>query len=220
MSIEERLEKLEKELACLRKQARGKWFNRWLQPAEAAIDEVRAKQFVLEDEKGTPYAMLGTGENGPMLAFLDEKGKKNLVTLTMEGLFLRDEKGNTRAKLLVGKDGAVLFLNDEKGNTRAKLGAFDRPVLWLSDENGKLRAALDVDKDGPSLELFDEKDKLRATLDVGKDGPALDLFDEKGKVRAALGACQTVAPGGKAITYPESSIILFGPDGKATWLAP
>jgi hypothetical protein len=35
-----------------------------------------------------------------------------------------------------------------------------------------------------------------------------------------LGVMGTVTPDGKTTTYPESSLILFGADGKVKWSAP
>jgi len=35
-----------------------------------------------------------------------------------------------------------------------------------------------------------------------------------------LGTGRTVLPDGREITYPESSLRLFGPDGKTIWHAP
>jgi hypothetical protein len=57
-------------------------------------------------------------------------------------------------------------------------------------------------------------------VSVTKGGPGLELLDAAGKVRAVLGSVPTVAPDGRAITYPESSLFLFGPDGNAIWKAP
>jgi hypothetical protein len=44
--------------------------------------------------------------------------------------------------------------------------------------------------------------------------PALLLFDENGKLRACLGIGQASTPDGRTITYPESSLRLYKPDGK------
>ena len=57
-------------------------------------------------------------------------------------------------------------------------------------------------------------------LRADKNGPALLLSDEKSAVRAMLGASATVTPDGKPISYPESSILLYGPGRKIIWQAP
>ena len=90
----------------------------------------------------------------------------------------------------------------------------------LVDENGRTGAMLSVDTDGPRLRLFDEQGRLRINLAVVKDGPRLDLTDKNGKPRAQLGVGRTVSPDGRGITYPESSLRLFGPDQTVVWQAP
>jgi hypothetical protein len=113
-----------------------------------------------------------------------------------------------------------IVLEDESGKPRAVLGADkDGPRLELRDENGKNCAVLSALKDGPALGLYDEKGVRRAGMAVGKDGPMLELWDEKGQYRFAAGKTKTVSPDGKTIEYPESSLILFGPDGKVIWSA-
>jgi hypothetical protein len=77
-----------------------------------------------------------------------------------------------------------------------------------------------VSKDGPVVALLDENDNERTVLVVLKEGPALMLLDENGKTRALLGTGQIMTPDGKVVSYPESSLILFGPDGKVLWSAP
>jgi len=52
---------------------------------------------------------------------------------------------------------------------------------------------------------LDENGTARVAVAVFKDSPVLFLSDEKGKARFVAG---------KTIAYPESSLILFGPDGK------
>jgi len=114
----------------------------------------------------------------------------------------------------------AFVLEDENGKVRAGLSVFrDVPSLKLSDEYGKTRAALTVIKNGPWLALYDEKGQGRAGLGVLKDSPHLTFFDENGNDRFAAGKIATVSPDGKTIEYPESSLILYGPDGKVIWSA-
>ena len=48
----------------------------------------------------------------------------------------------------------------------------------------------------------------------------LTFFDESGKGRLTLGVDRTKTPGGKTVSYPESSILLFNPEGNVSWSAP
>ena len=52
------------------------------------------------------------------------------------------------------------------------------------------------------------------------DGPILEVLDENGKLRAKMGATLFVSPDGRRTIYPESSLLLFGADGKVIWSAP
>jgi len=72
---------------------------------------------------------------------------------------------------------------------------------------------------GPALVLADENGRPRASLAISKDGPSLSLWDEKGVGRFAAGKTKAISPDGKTIEYPESSLILYGPDGKVIWSA-
>ena len=89
----------------------------------------------------------------------------------------------------------------------------------LEDENGKRRAELGVFEDGPRLTMYDKNGKPRAGPGVLKDGPSLVLGDENGKIRFVAGKTATKKPDGKTTEYPESSLILYGPDGKVIWSA-
>jgi hypothetical protein len=117
-----------------------------------------------------------------------------------------------------------VVLETTASRARAQAGGTAKVIrangFVLEDENGKPRAALGVGKSAPaSLILFDENGKMRVFLAVGKEGASLTLGDEKGQARFAAGWTVTVTPDGKTIEYPESSLILFGPDGKIIWSA-
>ena len=211
MTVEERLENMERELG------RQKRRNRWLLGAillvagslivaraqvAGTVKHIRARSIYIEDEKGERRAALGVNEeDNPFLSLWNKNGK-------------------TRAALGVNEDSSILSLSDEKGNIRASLsGSKDDSILSLWNEKGKIRTVLAVVKDEAGLSLYDEKGECRAALLVDKDGPTLGLHDENGHIRFAAGKTATVSPDGKTIEYPESSLILFGPNGKAIWSA-
>jgi len=219
MSIEERLEDMEREVG--RQKRRSRWllgailvlagglvaagvFKTMIIPAQAqtagTAKFIRARSILVEDENGKLRASLTVDKDGPALRLWNEKGEGGAV-------------------LIVGKDGPWLTFYDEKSPRVLLMVDKGGPWLGLFDENGKTRAWLAVDKDGPALRLRDENDKLRAWLAVDKDGPWLTLGDENGKSRFVAGKTKTVSPDGKTIEYPESSLILYGPDGKIIWSA-
>jgi hypothetical protein len=195
MTVEERLENLERELAKSKRQnlrlAIGGavvmtcvviFLAAWARPTD-----VRARSFIVADENGTERAALAVDKHGPALRLLDKKGNLRVVLAVDKdgpGLDLFDEKDNLNVVLGANKDGAVLALADEDGKAGASLVAIKEGAgVRLSDKDGKTRARLSTNnKNGPGLDLFDENGNLRAVLAVDKGGPGLDLFDENDKV--------------------------------------
>jgi hypothetical protein len=229
MTTEERLERLEAELAETKAGLAGaKRLTRRLIAGTGVVLVMFALFVAIRVMTGVAYSQAG-GDVAKVIRaksfeVVDNQGR-NRATLTMTkagpGLVLFDENGKARAGLVVSKEGPFLGLYDEKGAGRALLIVDeDGSGLRMSDENGETRAALAVLKVGPGLILGDEKGISRTLLNVTKDGPSLQLLDEKGTDRATLGVSQTGTPDGKSTTYPESSLLLFGPDSKVIWSAP
>lgn len=223
MTTDERMQKIEGQLSRVRWFHRcliafivlslGVWFiSKTFTPETAwggsGVKEIRANRFTLEDENGKDRATLSVDEDGTML-------------------MLRDENGKGRTVLSVSKDGQGLLLYNEIGKNSAGLVVTKKgPMLMLNDGNGQLRARLAVLEDGAGLRLYDESRKPRVELHVSKEGPEgpeaprLMLSDENGKDRALLGKGQATTRDGKVVSYPESSLILSGADGKVVWSAP
>ena len=243
MTIEERLTALEKELA------RAKHFNRRLlavlpvivaaclvagafligtsvnaQVQGITFPELRANSFVLVDEKSITRASLELRNGEAGLTLWAENGKPCVSLLGLKdgpSLWLIDENGQIRASLDAAKDRPSLSLSDGKGKTRVSLATTEEmPSLSLSDAKGNIRALMYSGEHGPRLNLFDANDESRVILATTEDGPNLSLRDEEGKARAVLGIYKTETPDGKIISYPESSVLLFGPDSKLRWTAP
>ncbi len=176
MTIEERLENMEREMGRVRRR------NRWLLGTILVVVGGLIVPAVLETTAFRARAQVaGTAKQ-----------------IRANDFVLEDQNGETRAILGVGKYG---------------------PSLTLYDENGKARAELGMFKNGPSLNLYDEKCNPRGMLAMIKDRPGLLLFDENRNLRFAAGKAEIETPDGKTIAYPESSLILFGPDGKVIWSA-
>lgn len=217
MTIEERMENMERELG--RQKRRNRWllgamllvvgglvaagvFRTMVTPAQAQVagKEIRANRILLEDENGKVRVDLSVVKDISNLSLMDENGKERValhVTKGTPALWLMDENGKTRITLSVDKVG---------------------PGLFLYHENDKASVGMAAFKGGPSLMLSDES-HIRALLAMGKDGPNLSLCDENGKVRFIAGKTMTQLPDGKTTGYPESSLILFGPDGNVIWSA-
>ena len=189
MTVDERLEKLEKELA--RAKRRIRWLVDLEKATRAAKGIIQGTTFLLVDSEGRERATLTVTPDGPLLGLADENGKPRAkLTAFKDGpsLDLWDDQGNRRIALHAGKDGPILTLVDENGKGAAGLTVVnkDGPGLVLADEKGKFRARLAVKKNGPALLLIDENGKLRVGLDATKDGPALGLWDENEKPRVKL----------------------------------
>lgn len=176
MTIEERLEKLEKELNRANRRNCRLLAGMTLCLALAAFPWIFTPQTLLAQ-----YSV------------------QRPKVIRAAGFVVEDEAGKARATLTVSNEGSLLGLSDEQGN---------------------IRAMLRVDKDGPLLELRDEKSKPRAQQRVNKEGPELSLRDEHYRIRATLGATTVTTVDGKQTSWPESSLLLFGPDGKICWQTP
>lgn len=154
------------------------------QPAAAALNEIHARAFILEDANGKARAKLTANKDGTGLTLYDENGKNRAtlgVTSEGPGLVLFDENGKSRVALDTSAGAPGLSLSDENGVTRANLVALNAgPGLALSDERGENRARLVVVDKGPGLVLLDENGKSRARLAVSKSGPGLVLSDKSG----------------------------------------
>jgi len=95
---------------------------------------------------------------------------------------LDDGNGRTRAELYMTEDGPMLRLYNENKKSRAVLYIHGNQAgLGFKDENDKLRSFLGVGMNVPMLTLYDENEKPRAMFNVLKTGPYLGLTDEKGK---------------------------------------
>ena len=131
MTIEERLEKVEKELIHAKRR------NRWL------------------------LTTVGVTIIGLGLAWLLTKATTSATAATTQKeihanqFILEDMKGKLFANLYITKFGSGLSLRGLNGKARAGLDVIqDEVMLWMNDANGKRRIWLDM-SNGPKLELYD-----------------------------------------------------------------
>ena len=149
LTTEERLEKLEKELAGAKRRSRVMLVVAVMTVAgilllgaggDAIPKSISSQEFVLVDSAGNNRASLHSTPTGALLG-------------------LKDAEGKTRFGLSVGDSGALLGLMDTNGKTRAmlRLDESGQPVLELSDQD-KVRVVLGVNEH-PSLWLFDNDER-------------------------------------------------------------
>jgi len=167
--------------------------------AAGASREIHTGAIFLEDQDGTPRAMLGIDKPGPVLILFDK------------------ESGPAIA-LAVDKDGPALRLWGDNGRSAVLSVSDEGPDLSMFDENGKNRVRLSAVQDGPGLALYDGKGTGRATLSVLGDNPFFGLFDQR-ILRFCAGKVSAKSISGSTVNYPESSLVLFGPDGNVAWSA-
>jgi hypothetical protein len=114
-----------------------------------ALEEVRARVFVLVDREGRPRMDVRVAQNDTTyLVLLDREGlpRMSLNILSRGGadLVIRDQLGLPRAALGVVPDGRpLLSLYDGAGKTRVSLGLFPdgQARLVLYDQGGQQRWA-------------------------------------------------------------------------------
>lgn len=241
MTIDERLEKLETKLI----RANRSYFRllfvlalcggiavfagilRSARYASRVREEFRTQRLVLEDKDGKLRGVLCM-TSGAGLMLCDQRGTPRIQLDAGDArLTLFDEKGGIRAFLqqteetvgleLFGKDFSPLTNNSPCLEMQVEdSGA----ALRLFGENFKPRAALSSSKEGAVIALMDDGGTARTWLTSLGGGPQLNIGDINGTVRATLGAGKIIMPDGKSIVYPESSLLLFGADGKVLWQTP
>lgn len=205
MTTEERLGKLEQELARAKRRSRVTLVAAVMTMAgmvllgagnDAVQKVVRAEKFELVGSTGDIRARLGVD--------------KKMGT----ALMLYDQNGNARAVLSATDPAAGLVLWDQDGVIRCALNLLEKTgaSLTLSDQNGISRTSLTVDERGnPSLGMIDQVGNPRALLSTTEGGsPSLSLTDQNGKPRFGL---LEKANG-------TTTLLLFDQNGTAIWHAP
>ncbi len=162
---------------------------------------VEAEKFVLRDADGKGRARLESLPSG-------------LVRLA-----LLDKDENIQSVLGVGIVGTPSLVLAGRNNKTILTTSF----LSVSGKGGKSRLTLAVLPSGAqSLVLTDNTARTRAELAIEVDGsPTFGLFDRTGTARAILGSTSLEnEETGVIEKRPESSLVLFGNDGKGIWSAP
>ncbi|MBI4612180.1 MAG: hypothetical protein HY720_01075 [Planctomycetes bacterium] len=153
---------------------------------------------------------------------LEEMELREIVAAARSELGHMDlSKPETRQSVWDTVTARAFTLVDAAGNVRGEFTARGtEPRLRLADAGGKVRVALCMRRDTPSLDLCDAAGKIRAMLCVSSDEPGLRLYDAAGVGRATVGAEASVSPDGRQTHYPESTLTLWGADGKMIWESP
>jgi hypothetical protein len=172
-------------------------------------EAVKAKEFLLVDEAGTVRARLHVKATAPNGAVL----------------LLSDPDSNSTAEFGIMNHAPQISLSDKKGSKRIFLGFApdkeEQAFLKLSGKNGNSEVQLSAQAEHPSgLFLYGKDGAIRSQLSIGNDRPTFYFFDKQGDARLSMGVTNIPSPDGSETKTSESTIYLFGPDGKPLWRAP
>jgi hypothetical protein len=140
------------------------------QGTNGATDVLRARQFVVVDEKGTERIVIGPVPDPQIL------GRRMKRRSAGTGVQLNDANGNERGGLAVMDDGSVVVgLDDEAGRERAHLYFIPKKGsgLLLQGEGGKQTISLSIPPEGeqsasPQLEMTDRAGNRVASVPARK----------------------------------------------------
>jgi hypothetical protein len=179
-------------------------------------DEVRARRFLLVDDRGGTRAALTVAPDGTALFIVADGSRRPRVSLTVgtsgaPSLAVYDGRGHRRATLGVdGGDAPFLLLADGEERGLATLGVTadggasltfsdtaarrrlvaglitGEPTVALTDAGGKGGVRLAVDGDAPRLGLADTSGDDRLWLALRRDSPVLQFFDRNRLARSGL----------------------------------
>jgi len=169
MTVEKRLEKLERE-------------NRWMRRAGTVVLAVAATVLLVGQGKGEKlpdlevWSLTVKGEKGEVRVKLGTAADGSAYTE------LHDQAGGVRLSLRTAANGAPhLRLMDQAGKHRAVLRVFLDGSVFLALHDGLLlRTAA---KGSPSILFTEGQGSVRTSLGIANDGsPALALKDAEGNV--------------------------------------
>src|SRR4029077_12317168 len=169
----------------------------------AAVDEIRARRFIVVDDRGTARVQLGLLGEGAGLELADSRGVgRAAIAVRPDGataIEMLGEERHPRVTLEVLPDGSPrLELRGPDGMSTVTVGV--RPDgaahVLLADHHGHHRSALTITPGGsPGLTLNDATGTPRLGLTVTSDDwSEVDLYDRAGARRLGLSVSPQGAP--------------------------
>lgn len=166
---------------------------------------VEANQFRLVDMEGKCLAKLTIEEEDSWIDFLDipnKKGSKNKSALDL----LKSGENSKTSKTY----NAVLEMGSGSNSMRMTK---DQIELKAGSNQASLASGNLTIKDKSAVSIYADN--------IFKGGTAIEILDDEGKPRAVLGSVDlNVIATGEIQKRPESSLVLFGKDGKVVYSAP
>ena len=227
MTADERLDKLELELAQSRRSIR--WLTSVLGLVTLGLlalwvlvfspRNIRVKGLEVVNDHGVTLTDIGHRGWSPYINLYDSRGETRFSLITGDltaALRLEVEQSE------IALDGHGRFLlKDENGNRRVH--------IWSTDNNAYFRMYNADRTDGTVLSCGDEGSGLafqdgdqddRIRISTCDPAPQILVADKDGNARAVLGAATFLNPDGTETKYPESTIVLLDENGRSIWRAP
>ncbi len=142
-----------------------------------AVEEVRARRFVLVDREGKLSAFLGTDFLGTAMGLFGNDGREIRISVLANGIMglsIYGKGEKTLAFLGAGPNSLpFLAMSDKDEMPRATLSVLENGMseLALSNAGGRVRASLRAIPDGtPGLLFRDNDGRERGGLAMDKDG--------------------------------------------------
>jgi len=207
---------------------------------------IQAEEFRLVSREGATRGVFSVADGKPHLLLYDKAGKTRM-DLSLSDAHEIDNQPYGTISFAEGEPSLGLY--DKAGREHIGLSVDDgHPVVSLDGPGpggvpgiGLPRFSLDVDRDGPVLALYgrggrlslesrptpglsliDTKNRARAGLELSASGaPSVALWDGEGHLRANIGSIGLTYPRtGSTTNEAESTVVLFGSDGKSIWKVP
>ena len=206
MSVEERLEHLERQ-------------NKWMRRIGAVGVAMVASVSLMGQGKPKELPDLVVRS----LTVTDNTGKARArLRADFPSLEFLDSNGRPRLSLGTAGNVPTLELLDKNERVRLKLSGSGGPRLTLYDGNKTIQVMLSaLDEQAPSLDICDTRGEGRVSLGVSNELPFVHLLDKNGRSRATIGAAEiSDERTGAKTTTAENTLTLFDAKGKVIWQAP
>ena len=134
-------------------------------PHDGQFRKITVKELAIIDGSGQECILIGSGQEGTGIKFLN-KAKKKVLGIGITA----DERGS-----------GILFA-DKEGRARIGLG-LDKglPSMAIVDENGKKIMGMGGDRTGYGLTIMDENEVERAGIGFKDGNTGIVLYDDKGQ---------------------------------------
>lgn len=151
---------------------------------------VEAEDFKLRGPQGQELAALDRAESGATLILFDNHHRARFVVLSADdssgAAFLGTDQKSAASIEVNDENRPVISLSDERGKTRADLViAKQGPAMRLWDSNSSIRAVVGIDNNLPVVTVSSGPDPKKGSVIIGSDakGGSVLITGPDGKSR-------------------------------------